>query len=812
MSRKQRLGLPLVVLLLGSVLSTGAAAVSPRQQAAPPRSSQSFAAVQPLVGTATITPTATLASATATATAQPTSTGTATVTPSATSTPSSTATSTATSTPSSTATSTPSSTATSTATRTATPRPTATPVVARLGVTPETTTPGGVIVVSGGNFAPREPIAITLTGARSGLATLQADAQGVLRNTSIRLPYNAATGTQTLTARGNSSRRTASTTLVVNAVYATLAVAPATTNRGGLITISGGNYAPGEKLFVTVDGVAASLATVTATVTGTLPLTGVSIPYSLPEGAHVLRVSGAVSGRTATAAIVVAALVPTIGLSITLAAPGATITVTGRSFGRQERVTLALNGAALVTAPAVITTTNGAFTATFAVPASLLRGANTIGAIGNGSRVSAVATLMGALPVASSFYFAGASTFAGETATLPILNPNAAPAHVELTVYFTSGPPGSVALDVPAHSRGTADLNSLIGPGKAFGVKMTSDRVVQAQLRERRAGRDDFGLLGVSAPSATWYLAEGYTGLTFHETVSILNPGTTTAVVRLRLLPFGGRAARTAQVNIAPQSAQAVDINRLMPGQSLSVIADASVPVVVERTLTFSNRGFGVTGQPGINTAATSWIFAEGTTTTRFQTYLTVLNPNATPSLVTASFYSTMGTPLGSRTVAVDGLSRANIKLNDVVQASGIATIVTSNLPVVVERPEYFGSPNAPFVAGSDVFGRNGAGLRWAFPGGTTTGRSEFLLIYNPSVRTVTIDATFYASDGGVVTRRFDVPPTVRYNVDVNRLVPGLSPEHSVVLSAANGVGFVAEQTVFAPDFSALDSTQGFAQ
>jgi len=52
----------------------------------------------------------------------------------------------------------------------------------------------------------------------------------------------------------------------------------------------------------------------------------------------------------------------------------------------------------------------------------------------------------------------------------------------------------------------------------------------------------------------------------------------------------------------------------------------------------------------------------------------------------------------------------------------------------------------------------------------------------------------------------------VRYNVDVNRLVPGLSPEHSVVLSAANGVGFVAEQTVFAPDFSALDSTQGFAQ
>ena len=168
--------------------------------------------------------------------------------------------------------------------------------------------------------------------------------------------------------------------------------------------------------------------------------------------------------------------------------------------------------------------------------------------------------------------------------------------------------------------------------------------------------------------------------------------------------------------------------------------------------------------------------------------------------------------PLDSRTILVPGLSRANIKLNDVVHASGIATVVTANLPVVVERPEYFGSPNAPYVAGSDVFGRNGAGLHWTFPGGTTANRREFLLIYNPSVKTVTINATFYDSDGSVVTRSFSVAPTVRYNLDINRLLPGLTPEHSIVLSATNGVGFVAEQTVFAPDFSALDSTQGFAQ
>jgi len=47
---------------------------------------------------------------------------------------------------------------------------------------------------------------------------------------------------------------------------------------------------------------------------------------------------------------------------------------------------------------------------------------------------------------------------------------------------------------------------------------------------------------------------------------------------------------------------------------------------------------------------------------------------------------------------------------------------------------------------------------------------------------------------------------------DANRPLSVSMPAHSSVLSAANVVDFVAAQTVFAPDFSALDSTQGFAQ
>jgi hypothetical protein len=327
----------------------------------------------------------------------------------------------------------------------------------------------------------------------------------------------------------------------------------------------------------------------------------------------------------------------------------------------------------------------------------------------------------------------------------------------------------------------------------------------------RRDGKAGYGLLGVPAPDTTWYLAEGYTGLSFHETLLLVNPGPVPAQVQLHLLPFGGRPAHTVTVTVAPQSTQAIDVNSLLPRQSLSVIATASQPIVLARTLTFSDGGYGITAKLGVNSPATSWIFAEGTTTTRFQTYLTILNPNSVATRVTASFYGQSGGSLGSRTVLVAPLSRANLKLNEFLNASAIASVLTSILPVVVERPMYFGSPNDAHIAGGDVFGRNGAGVSWTFPGGDIGRNNEYLLIYNPSPKTVNIVATFYGSNGATATKHIDVPPTARYNVNVNALVGGLTAQHGVVLKSANGLGFVAEQTIFAPNFSTLSTSEGIA-
>ena len=558
-------------------------------------------------------------------------------------------------------------------------------------------------------------------------------------------------------------------------------------------------------------GLTAVFAVAAATAMITFPASGVSSPNRAMVRAHMLR-AASLMGARATANLSPATVTPVITLNSTTASPGAVVEVKGTGFGKEELVTLALDGAAVPGTPTEITTASGTFTARVTMPTSLLHGANTISAFGAKTRTSAVATLNGTLPTATTLFFAGIRTDDNTKADMPILNANNQTAHVDLFFYYEPNGTAHAIIDIPAHSRGTADLNRLGGVGLHFGIKLVSKIPVTAEVRLNRPGRDGATMMGVAAPQTTWYLAEGFTGLTFHEIIWLVNPGTVASNVTLHLLPFGGHPAKTESFTVKPQTMFPADVNSVMPDQSVSAIVNASVPIVVARSETFSNNRFGLTEKPGANATATSWIFAEGTTTTRFQAFLTILNPHPATAQVTASFFGKTGNSLGTRTLVVPPVSRANLKFSDFLHATDIASVVTSNLPIVVERPIYFGSPNDPKVAGSDVFGRNGAALSWTFPGGNTAERNEFLLIYNTSAKTVDFDAIFHGDNGTVTTKRLAAAPGVRSTVNVNTLVPGVTAQHSVTLQAINKEGFVAEQTIFASDFSTLSTTEGFAR
>jgi hypothetical protein len=381
---------------------------------------------------------------------------------------------------------------------------------------------------------------------------------------------------------------------------------------------------------------------------------------------------------------------------------------------------------------------------------------------------------------------------------------------------FTVGAPLSSTLTVPATSRATVDLQRIAGAGRDVFTVVSADQPVGAEETVYRDGKDFSSALGVGAPQKTWYLAEGYTGQTFHESIKIFNPGMAPAHAVLRLLPFNGRPATTVSEQIAARSGLVIDANAVVRGQSLSATVDSDQPVVVDRLLTFGPDGYGATEQTATGTPANTWLFAEGSSANGFETFFTILNPSTSRrATVTATFYDQKGAVLGHQSVLIDAHRRGNIRLNDVLHASGVATILTGDSPIVAERPMYFGPPNGSGPSGgSDVFGRNGGGTRWLFPEGDTAGNArEFLLFENPTTNQAPVTVSFFTATGRAVPFTLLLPPRSRTTLDVLRTVSALpAGQHAALVTSINAVPIVVEQSIYHNGFSAGDGTEGIAQ
>lgn len=416
---------------------------------------------------------------------------------------------------------------------------------------------------------------------------------------------------------------------------------------------------------------------------------------------------------------------------------------------------------------------------------------------------------------ATTFYIPGLGESSATHSALQIVNPGGAPLHATATFYDARGHTSKRSLLVAAHAEAAFQVSRLTSLRGALAAMVSTTGPAGVQGLLLRPGRDGDVVPATTKPGVHWYFAEGYTGLTFRETIAVLNPDPIkSARVTLRLLPLNGKAVRTDVLRVAPHAQALVDVGALLHGgHSVSVIVESTRAVAVERTLTFSYagkvRGYGLTAQAGVAAPATRWYFAEGTTSNHFETYLTVLNPGASIAHVEARFYGPDGRLLGKHMLTVGPARRANILVNSIVKATGIASVVTSDKKVVVEQPEYFGSPNAARVAGSVAPGRTNVVAVWSFPGGGGRGMSEFLLLYNPSTRALPVDVVLYGADGAVIRYRLSIPARARLTANVEMLAPRFMSTHGLVVRSLNGQGFVAEQTTFAHGRTTLATTQG---
>lgn len=669
---------------------------------------------------------------------------------------------------------------------------------------------GGKVTVAGQGFGPGEPVVLALPGFV--LATVSANAQGSF-SVSITVPTGAPVSATTITATGAGTHRVATAALLVTRAPAHLVLSVGAVLAGSSVMVSGSGFQPNEQVVIAAAG--RTLLTLNANGSGAFSNVPLTLPAVLLPGLLTLNATGSSSHQTASAVLTVQ---PRAAASLSVSPPtfsvGTSVRIAGSGFAPGEQVRLSLNGATFATAR---TGSAGGFVLTIVLPVTAGMSGAQIVATGSVSNVTVSATVaitaLQPLRIGStSWYYAAGRTDAGFSEQIAILNPNLATAHGTITFFYGANQTKVFSFTLRPQARGTYDVGRSIGVQSGVAAMVQSDVPVAAARTTSRGDLDRMATTGVSAPARAWYMAEGYTGLTFREDLELLNPGYTTAHVHIVWPLFNGRPPVSHDLTMAPRSQVLVPVNAYVNRASHATIVSADAPIVASRTLLFGAGQQGADSKAGMTQGGTTLHFAEGSTNNGFEEYLTILNPDsARQAQVTASFYDRQGRLLGTRVIAIDPLHRGNIKVNDVVRATAVSTVLHSSLPIVAERAMYFGAPNGGSSGGTVVFGRTTPAQGWAFAtGDTRPGHSEFELLFNPNPTSSTIEAVFYADNGQAVRKTFTLPGNARLNIDVTLMVPELARGyHGVVLRTLNGVSFIAEQAIYGNNMSNGSATVG---
>ncbi len=329
---------------------------------------------------------------------------------------------------------------------------------------------------------------------------------------------------------------------------------------------------------------------------------------------------------------------------------------------------------------------------------------------------------------------------------------------------------------------------------------------------------------GTGPLNMTWYFAEGRVGKGFREYLTIGNPTSSSCVVDVNYFYTLDGSSRptnkTVEVTVAPASRTTESVNNDLgiPDSSTSAASLATIiavdnettpnctGVVAERPLYFSNYHGISSGTDVIGGTAlgTTYSFADIPTgvsgSSSFTSFLTILNPNAQATNVTVSYYAN-GEKMQSQMLTVPGDARGTISPGMVALPQHVAAIVSSDLPIMVERPTYFTNVNG--VSGAyDVVGTPKAAADWLFAEGYTgPGYREDLTLANVDpTNAAQVTIILKSATGATNPTQLVVKPQsqVIWNVNAANSFNGATPEVSVeVTAASSGANIIVERELY---------------
>lgn len=411
-------------------------------------------------------------------------------------------------------------------------------------------------------------------------------------------------------------------------------------------------------------------------------------------------------------------------------------------------------------------------------------------------------------PQAPRLYFPEGSAAGAYAEYLNLANPGAQPARLHLTWSGQTGPISSTDTLAAAHALTTIDIGALHLPPGPIGATLLADRPVAGE-RSLYFGSSASVGTGAAAPSTTWYLPGLAATAPITQVVTISNPGGEATGLSLETITDGG-VVRVTTSHVDPYARRSFTIAGRGQNPGLATIVTADQPVVAEYTAYLAAPA-GITGAVGVRDLSRLWYSAEGYHNRTWGDHLVILNPDSHfAARITVRLFGQAGSKAAAVTasVVVPAGRRASVDLGPIAPGSAFSMVLTSSVPVALNRVETFG-PGESRAALS--VGIERPALTWSFPAGDTSagqrdghgpgaGYGEFLLLFNPTATRATLRLDVLDSTGATLRQlTYGLPPLGRLSVDMSRVgVPrGL---HATIVAGTNGVRFVAEQSVYFND------------
>jgi hypothetical protein len=387
--------------------------------------------------------------------------------------------------------------------------------------------------------------------------------------------------------------------------------------------------------------------------------------------------------------------------------------------------------------------------------------------------------------VSSAQYFAEGYTGASFQEYLCLGNPQARETRVAITYLFADGTSLTRVVNVPAESRLTIFVNADVGADREVSLRLESDQPVIAErplyFKYKGVWPGGHDAMGISAPSTTWYFAEGYTGAGFEEWVCVLNPGNTQAELVFSFQTQEEGELVEAGFKVPAFSRASFEVNDILGADyQNSLKLESSVPVIAERPMYFDYHG--TTGHhwqgghcvPGVTRLSQVYFFAEGTTRAGFEEWLTLQNPNQGIITISATYQlgRDQGGPVSKSYVVRPGERYTVYIPGEVGLEKDVSIVLASTGFFLAERPMYFhySGYGAAWSGGDCVIGAASAGTEWLFAEGYTgEGFHTWLCLQNPGVEEATILIDYYSQEEGQLpTRTLELAPGTRQTIFVN--------------------------------------------